>query len=151
MKRVQHTPILQSKTTRLVMCICLVVVTSFEAGCKAFGKDDAPPSPDKPWRPPQLDEYQNALARGHFSNERSGAPIEIDPKEVYDLPELIDIAERANPETRTAWERARQAAEAVGLAQSAYFPYLVASAGAGYEHAFLPFPTLKLGPGPTDV
>lgn len=144
-------PIFRPKTTWLVMCICLVVVTSFEAGFKAFGGNYAPPSPDKPWRPPQLDDYENALARGHFSNERSGAPIEIDSEKVYDLPELIDIAERTNPETRTAWERARQAAAAVGLAQSAYFPYLVASAGAGYERAFIPFPELKQGPGPTDV
>lgn len=70
---------------------------------------------------------------------------------VYSLPELIDIAERTNPQTRIAWERARQAASAVGLSQSAYFPYLVASAGAGYERAFIPFPELKQGPGPRDV
>src|SRR5262249_32613662 len=77
--------------------------------------------------------------------------IEIDPAKVYDLPELIDIAERTNPETRIAWEHARQAAAAVGLSQSAYFPYLVASAGAGYDRAFIPFPTLNQGPGPLDV
>jgi len=29
------------------------------------------------------------------------------------LPELIDIAERSNPETRVAWEQARQAAKAI--------------------------------------
>jgi outer membrane protein TolC len=55
---------------------------------------------------------------------------------------LIDLAERNNPETRIAWERAREAAAAVGLSQSAYYPYLVASAGAGYSRAFLPFPSL---------
>jgi outer membrane protein TolC len=64
---------------------------------------------------------------------------------------LIDIAERTNPQTRIAWERARQAAAEVGLSQSSYFPYLAASAGAGYERAFVPFPTLKQGPGPADV
>ncbi|HXI50141.1 MAG TPA: TolC family protein, partial [Candidatus Saccharimonadales bacterium] len=61
------------------------------------------------------------------------------------------IAERSNPQTKIAWERARQAAAAVGLSRSAYFPYLVASAGAGYERAFIPFPSLQQGPGPTDV
>ena len=88
---------------------------------------------------------------GDFNDRQKAPEVEVDADKVYDLPELIDIAERANPETRIAWERARQAAAAVGLSQSAYFPYLVASAGAGYERAFLPFPTLKQGPGPTDV
>ena len=97
MKRVQHVPIFQPKTSRLVMSICLVVVTSFEAGFNAFGGNNPPPSPDKPWRPRQSDESENALACGHFSNERSGAPIEIDSEKVYDLKELIDIAERTNP------------------------------------------------------
>jgi outer membrane protein len=56
----------------------------------------------------------------------------------------IDIAERNNPETRVAWERARQAAAAVGLSESAYYPFLVASAAAGYDRAFIPFPTLAV-------
>ena len=76
--------------------------------------------------------------------QKTPAEAPIDPRKVYDLPELIDIAQRNNPETRIAWERARQAAEAVGLSQSAYYPYLVASAGAGYSRAFLPFPSLAV-------
>src|SRR4029077_10844242 len=47
---------------------------------------------------------------------------------------------------RVAWERARQAAAAVGLSESAYYPYLVASASAGYDRAFIPFPTLAANP-----
>jgi outer membrane protein TolC len=52
-----------------------------------------------------------------------------------------------------AWERARQAAAAVGLSESTYYPYLAASAAAGYDRAFIPFPTLavnakKLAHGP---
>jgi outer membrane protein TolC len=70
--------------------------------------------------------------------------VQIDPRKVYDLPELIDIAQRNNPETRIAWERARQAAAALGLSESTYYPYLAASAGAGYARAFLPFPSLTV-------
>src|SRR6266571_8092172 len=116
-----------------------------------FGGDLAPPSAEKAWSPPGLNAYERELANGDFSYEKNAKQIEIVPDKIYELPELIDIAERSNPITRVAWERARQAASAVGLSQSAYFPYLVASAGAGYERAFLPFPTLKQGPGPTDV
>jgi len=131
--------------------MCLAAVASVAVDFSVFGGDRAPPSPDKPWYPPQLLEYEKKLAHREVGESPSGTPIAIDPEKVYDLPELIDIAERTNPETRIAWERARQAAAAVGLSQSAYFPYLVASAGAGYEHAFVPFPTLKQGPGPSDV
>jgi len=131
--------------------ICLAAVASVAVDFSVFGGDRAPPSPDKPWYPPQLHEYEKKLAHREVGERPSGTPIAIDPEKVYDLPELIDIAERTNPETRIAWERARQAAAAVGLSQSAYFPYLVASAGAGYEHAFIPFPSLKQGPGPSDV
>lgn len=131
--------------------ICLAAVASVVAAFPVFGGDLAPPSPDKPWYPSQLREYENQLAHRDLGNQQNGTPIDLDPGKVYDLPELIDIAERTNPETRIAWEHARQAASAVGLSQSAYFPYLVASAGAGYERAFIPFPELKQGPGPTDV
>ena len=40
----------------------------------------------------------------------------------YTLPELIDIAQRHHPETREAWEKARQAALAVGIAEATYLP-----------------------------
>jgi len=70
--------------------------------------------------------------------------VSINPRKTYNLAELIDIAERNNPETRVAWEGARQAAAALGLSESAYYPLLVASAAAGYDRAFIPFPTLAV-------
>ena len=53
---------------------------------------------------------------------------------VYDLPALIDLAQRHNPATRIAWEHARAAAAAVGLAEAQYYPTLalLASYGGGY-------------------
>ncbi len=60
--------------------------------------------------------------------------VSIDPGKTYDLPELIDIAERSHPETRVAWEEARAAARAVGLSESAYYPYLTALASETFEH-----------------
>jgi outer membrane protein len=106
------------------------------------------PSPERPWSPPGIDVYTEDLA-----GRRAGDAevVKIDPDRVYDLPALIDIAERTNPLTRAAWERARQAAAAVGLSESVYYPYLAASALAGYEKAFIPFPALQQGPGPSDV
>ncbi len=56
----------------------------------------------------------------------------IDPKHDYSLAELIDIAEMANPATRAAWQRAREAATAVGIAEGAFLPILSANVLAGY-------------------
>src|SRR5262245_27989295 len=90
------------------------------------------PGPTTPWRAPDLREYSKAL------KPTEQAPI--DPAHQYDLPELIDVAERVNPETRIAWERARQAVIGVGLVESEYFPMLTLAALGGYQSIPLPAP-----------
>ena len=118
----------------------------------AFGHDDAPPSPVRPWAPPALPRYEGELRQYEPTDaERRYLPA-IDPRKTYNLAELIDIAQRSNPDTRVAWERARMAAAAVGLTESAYYPYIVGAAAGGYDRAFIPFPQLrtKNQPPPTN-
>jgi outer membrane protein len=118
----------------------------------AFARDEPPPSPVRPWAPPALPRYEGELRQYQPTEaERRYLPA-IDPRKTYNLAELIDIAQRSNPETRVAWQRARQAAAAVGLTESAYYPYIVAAAAGGYDRAFVPFPQLrtKLQPPPTN-
>src|SRR5882672_1596580 len=112
----------------------------------AHARNDPPPSADRTWSPPNLPNYESELAGQRFKNGEGSSRVSINPRKVYNLAELFDIAERNNPETRVAWERARQAAAAVGLSESAYYPFLVASAAAGYDRAFIPFPTLAVNP-----
>src|SRR5438270_2511156 len=117
-----------------------------------FARDDPPPSPVRPWAPPALPRYEGELRQYEPTQaERRYYPA-IDPRQTYHLGELICIAQRSNPETRVAWERARMAAAAVGLTESAYYPYIVAAAAGGYDRAFVPFPQLrtKLQPPPTN-
>jgi outer membrane protein len=109
----------------------------------AFARDDAPPSPVRPWAPPPLPTYEGELRDYKLTDAQRRYYAVIDPHKTYNLAELIDIAQRSNPETRVAWERARMAAAAVGLTESAYYPYLVAAAAGGYDRAFIPFPTLR--------
>src|SRR5438270_4551924 len=109
----------------------------------ADARNDPRPSSDRTWSPPNLPNYERELAEYHF-NEEGSSHVSINPRKIYGLAELIDIAERNNPDTRVAWERARQAAAAVGLSESAYYPFLVASDAAGYDRAFIPFPTLRV-------
>src|SRR6201982_3940604 len=120
----------------------IVVAESLVIVGIAFARDDPPPSPVRPWAPPALPRYEGELRQYEPSGaERRYLPA-IDPRKTYNLAELIDIAQRSNSETRVAWERARMAAAAVGLTESAYYPYIVGAAAGGYDRAFIPFPTL---------
>jgi outer membrane protein len=62
------------------------------------------------------------------------------PGHVYTLAELIDIAERNNPRARIVWERAKQKADQLGVARSAYYPVLAAEALFAGERIIDPFP-----------
>ena len=79
------------------------------------------------------------------SEARMAAPIERDHR--YDLAELIDLAQRLNPETHEAWEQARQAALAVGLVESSYAPQVSIEAIAGFQRTPLPIPTTLIPKG----
>src|SRR5437870_13465183 len=123
---------------RLLTLQLLVAITVANA------RNDPPPSSNRTWSPPNLSIYENELASHRFDQAEGGSHVAINPRRIYNLAELIDIAERNNPETRVACERARQAAAAVGLSESTYYPFLVASAAAGYDRAVIPFPTFSV-------
>src|SRR4029453_5209197 len=67
--------------------------------------------------------------------------VSVDPQKTYELPELIDLAQRNNPETRVAWERARQAAIAIGLAEGPSYPAPAGAATGAVAHVPAPIPT----------
>jgi outer membrane protein len=82
----------------------------------------APASADRPWHSSQegaLEDAARKLREGRF---------EIDSTQTYSLAELIDLAERHNPKTRVAWERARAQAAVFGVARSEMYPTLAAAA-----------------------
>jgi outer membrane protein TolC len=54
--------------------------------------------------------------------------LAVDPTKVYSLAELVDFAERNNPETRVAWEGAKAKGAALHVAQSELYPALAAVA-----------------------
>src|SRR4029453_7707753 len=82
----------------------------------------APPAPERPWTPPAA-----------IAAPASVPALRIAPESdrVYDLPALIDLAQRANPETRRSWEQARASAARLGLAESAWLPVLTVRAAGG--------------------
>ena len=98
---------------------CLLIVLC--CGSRAFGQT-APTSLDHPWR---------TAAEQKIEAEASGlrdSRFTVDPSKTYTLPELVDLAEAHNPETRLAWERARAQAATLGIARSELYPTLAAVA-----------------------
>ncbi len=100
----------------LVACGCGVVDHAVDPYASA------PPVAERPWIPPPDGPVRAAVP---------GLRVAPDPERVYDLPALIDLAQRANPQTRRAWERARTAAARLGLAESAWLPVLAVRAAGG--------------------
>jgi outer membrane protein TolC len=104
-------------TSRWFVLLVVIAATS-----KIVSAQSAPPSPDHPW---------------HFAAERQireeastlrVSRLAIDATKVYSLAELVDFAERNNPETRVAWEGARARGAALHIAQSELYPALAATA-----------------------
>lgn len=115
---------------------CLLVLV----GCATDQLKHAPVSPSMPWTP------SGAAATGSFAvpvNPRIAElppPPAINPQHTYQLPELIDLAQMHNPDTRVAWQQARQAALAVGIAEATFLPMISASVIGGYQKTHTPLP-----------
>jgi len=62
-----------------------------------------------------------------FDSE-NGERVHLDPAKTYTLCELIDIAQRNNPGTRVAWERAKEQAAQLRVERGALYPTIALSA-----------------------
>jgi len=128
----------------------VVAAAASLAGCASQSESLAPASAETPYAP---DVAESAPAppsvRDYGLPPQAEMPIDlptpaIDPRRPYTLPELVDIAESNNPVTRAAWQRARQAALAVGVAESAYLPRLSAQVLGGYQYASQGDPSVEV-------
>jgi outer membrane protein TolC len=131
------------------VCAILLAAVTAQSACAASHEGIMPPAPERPWAVPETARYgaaalgsEGARASGHAG---VGGPA-IDPEKRHELAELIDIAQRTNPETRVAWERAREAALAMGIAESVYAPMLSAKATAAHQRFSSPLPKTLLTP-----
>jgi len=95
----------------------------------------APPTATKPWALEEAAQIPGGKAAlDAFSARSVPSPAAIQPGRVYDLPNLIDLAQQTNPETRAAWQATRAAAARLGIAEGAYLPTLGAIGMASYAH-----------------
>lgn len=94
-----------------------------------------PPTPDHPWASGSQQQIQNA------NTAYQSPTFAVDPSKAYSLPELIDLAEQHNPQTRFAWERAKAQAAALGIARSEWYPVLGAIVAGQVDRFALLFDT----------
>jgi len=81
-----------------------------------------PPSvPSRPWFAPDT---------GTPRTQQRVENTPIDSGHIYTLPELVDMAERYNPDTRAAWEAAKIRGRNLRIAESELLPSLAAVASA---------------------
>src|SRR5271169_4763000 len=91
------------------------------SGCYPNVERLSPQAPDQPW---QSESGSSSGARPKFDLPADDAlpykhdEVQVDTQHVYSLPELIDLAEKSNNDTRIAWEESKQAAYAVGLVEA---------------------------------
>lgn len=148
------------------LALSLMLTALALAGCATSALDLAPPQPDRPWAPQTS--TSGEIVAGAASKPAPDArpsdytlpansalaavapPAALDSAHAYTLPELIDMAESANPLTRIAWNDARNAALATGIARSSYLPQISAAALGGYQNGHLSTST-ALGQAGADV
>ena len=126
--------------------IAAVMSSVWLAGCATSALEMAPDRPDRPWVPATTETGEIVAgarpapptAEGFVlpANPALGKvppPPSVDAARRYSLSELIDLAASNNPATRIAWNDARRAALAAGVAESAFLPSITASAIGGYQ------------------
>ncbi|WP_336800769.1 TolC family protein [Kaistia sp. MMO-174] len=125
------------------------------AGCAQYAEQLAPASPNEPYQQGRktgvslLPQPASAPSGSRDFAVQGNPELSVMPPapevragKVYQLPELIDLAERNNPTTRTAWEQARQAALAVGIAESTFLPTISANVIGGAQQNTTPIDIL---------
>ncbi len=86
------------------------------------GAQELPSAPSVPWQAPRsLSAHLHAPGESPPLGPQAGP---VDAGHPLALADLIDIAMRRNPQTRSAWESAKQSLAAKGVARSALFPTL---------------------------
>lgn len=89
----------------------------------------APSAPDALWKAPAKARLNTRLPAPHLQT------YAIPASKVYTLADLIDLAERHNPNTRYAWQRAKARAAQLGIARSEWYPTIAALAVANTARA----------------
>lgn len=153
--------------------IALVLVSVSLVGCATSALKMAPDRPNAPWIPATGPGGEIAAGeRGPADQPNQGSyvlpanralagipppALDLERGGPYTLPDLIDIAQSTNPVTRNAWNDARNAALAAGIAKSTFLPVISAGIVQGWQKTHIDFSgrdqisALRITPPPLPV
>ncbi len=150
-------------TSRLIIALQVgigVGILASVAGCARMAEEPelnpdrwAPSNADRIWTPSPASASDYRMPSDLRPSPGATAPPPARPSgpapvhqegEPYDLPALLDLALRENPDTRFAWESARQAAASFGAARAPYYPLVSANSANGYSRTLFPLPAGQL-------
>src|ERR1700728_1171730 len=97
----------------------------------------APLSPQQPWQ---------GTTTLQTPPPRSAPAFAPDPSKIYTLPELVNLAEQNNPDTRVAWENAKARAADLGVSKATLYPTMAAVVLAQTDRFNLLFATHYIRP-----
>jgi outer membrane protein len=118
-----------------LFAVALTMMSFLSVG--AWGQK-APITPNEPWLPDHQTLERHTIAVPPHE-------VQIDGEHVYNLGELIDIAESNSPTTQAAWNRAKMNAASVGIAKSELYPTIIATvSGTTYLNPQLFYQTFVL-------
>jgi outer membrane protein TolC len=130
------------------MAMALIAIASAITGCSYVAEQPevnperfAPPSVESEWRPASAS-VTSAYGPAAKSFEVQTTPsASVRQNGPYEMPGLIDLALRNNPDTRRIWQAARAAAANYGISKAPYYPVVSAEASTGYSRTLLELPT----------
>jgi outer membrane protein len=134
------------KRVASIVCSAILAMACLQ-GCADFSDRPefypdrfAPPAYDREWIAPAAAASQFKHADRSLEDQPH-APAAIETGRKYDLPKLIDIALRNNPQTQRAWSAARSAADRFGAAQAPYYPHAGVRSDTGYQRTIIELPS----------
>lgn len=136
--------VLMARIAKINLTCTVLGLSMLIAGCATDRLDLAPASYSEPWVADA--NTGSAAGTGNFAVPANLVVAELpQPPTIksgyrYSLPELIDIAQNQNPDTRIAWQQARQAALVVGMGEAVFLPIISASVIGGYQSTSTPLP-----------
>jgi outer membrane protein len=128
-------------TPPMLLAIALVVAV---AGCSSLGlktdRDLEPPARvERPWMPPVSVSVATSRLEKVYALDETKAAQSL-RGQVYDLPGLVDLALRTNPQTQRAWYAAQAADAQLGQSQAANYPKIYGTGEGGYLKLPIQFP-----------
>ena len=116
----------RSRFRRLPGCAAIVAafwlgIAEIETAVPASNREQVAPTSDKPWAPPNLPAYENALRKDSAKALEKGKEL-VDVRKEYTLADLIDLAVMLHRDDIHQWNPTRPGEADIEITKHRYGP-----------------------------